>query len=201
MLAPMADPTEITCTPLASRAGDPGVWLADNVRTLREARRLSQRQLATRAGVPRATCTNLESGGANPTLSVLVKVAAALQVSVDELIAPPRAVFQVFSADRLRQRSRGGVAVRKLLPAPLPGLDLERLELAPGARMPGVPHTPGTQEYLACERGEVQLQVAGEVVRLQPGEVVVFRGDQRHGYGNPGAAVAVAYSAVVRAEG
>ncbi len=194
-------PPAITCTPLTSRAGDPGVWLASNVRTLRESRRFTQRQLATRSGVPRATCTNLESGAANPTLSVLLKVAAALQVSVDELIAPPRAMFQVFPAERLSQRSRGGVHVRKLLPTPLPGLDLERLALAPGARMVGVPHTPGTREYLACERGEVELTVAGEIVRLRPGEVVVFRGDQRHGYGNAGDVEAVAYSAVVRGEG
>lgn len=195
----MADAgAEITCTPLASKAGDPGVWLADNVRSLRLARGMSQRKLASRAGVPRATCTHLESGGANPTLLVLVKVAAALQVSVDELIAAPRAVLQVFPAEALRQRERGGVQVRKLLPEPLPGLDLERLALAPGARMAGVPHTVGTREYLACERGELELSVAGEVVQLTPGDVVVFRGDQRHGYGNPGRVEAVGYSAIVR---
>ncbi|MCO4760859.1 MAG: helix-turn-helix transcriptional regulator [Myxococcales bacterium] len=194
-------PPDISCTPLASRAGDPGIWLADNVRALRESRQLSQRRLATLAGVPRATCTHLESGAANPTLLVLMKVAAALQVSVDELIAPPRAVFQVFPADALRQRTKGGVHVRKLLPAPLPGLDLERLQLAAGARMAGVPHTPGTQEYLACESGEVELVVSGEVVQLKSGEIVVFRGDQRHSYGNPGKQIAVAYSAVVRNDG
>lgn len=36
----------------------------------------------------------------------------------------------------------GAVAIRKLLPEPLPGLDLERVTLPPGARMAGVPHTP-----------------------------------------------------------
>ena len=32
--------------------------------------------------------------------------------------------------------------------------------------MAGVPHTPGTREYLTCERGAVELAVAGERYRL-----------------------------------
>src|SRR5580692_8914057 len=154
--------------------------LADNIKALREARGLSQQQIAQIAGIPRATWTHLESGGANPTLAVLVKVANALQVRLDELLV----------------RKRGDVAIRKLLPEPLPGLDLERMVLPAGARMAGVPHTPGTREYLTCERGTVELAVGGERYRLAEGDVVVFRGDQRHGYHNPGAQVAVAYSAI-----
>ena len=76
--------------------------------------------------------------------------------------------------------------MRKLLPESLPGLDLERMVLPPGARMAGVPHTPGTREYLTCERGTVELAVAGERYALAEGDVVMFRGDQRHGYHNPG---------------
>ena len=54
--------------------------LADNVKAIRETRGLSQQQIAKIAGIPRATWTNLESGAANPTLAVLVKVAAAQQI-------------------------------------------------------------------------------------------------------------------------
>ena len=64
--------------------------LADNIKALRETRGLSQQQMAKAAGIPRATWTHLESGAANPTLAVLVKVAAALQVRLDELLAPAR---------------------------------------------------------------------------------------------------------------
>lgn len=34
---------------------------------------------------------------------------------------------------------------------------------------------------------------------LEPGDVVVFRGDQKHGYRNPGRGTAVAYSVVTLA--
>ena len=170
--------------------------LAANVRAIREARGLSQQQMATVAGIPRATWSHLESGTANPTLAVLVRVAAALQIRIDELLASPRTPVRHLRAADLPVRRRGPVTVRKLLPEPLPGLDLERMALLAGARMPGVPHAPGTREYLACERGTVELYVAGERFLLEPGDVVVFRGDQRHAYHNPGHDEAVAYSAI-----
>ena len=170
--------------------------LADNIRAIRETRGLSQQQIAKSAGIPRATWTHLESGAGNPTLAVLVKVAAALEVRLDELLAPPRQPARFLRADELPTRQRGQVAIRKLLPEPLPNLDLERMTLPPGARMPGVPHTPGTREYLACELGSVELAVAGERYTLAAGDVVIFRGDQRHAYHNPGKITAIAYSAI-----
>ena len=170
--------------------------LADNIRALRATRALSQQQIARAAGIPRATWTHLESGAANPTLAVLVKVANALQVRLDELLAPPRQPARLLRASELPTRERGDVHIRKLLPEPLPGLDLERMVLPAGARMAGVPHTPGTREYLTCERGTVELAVGGERYRLGEGDVVSFRGDQRHGYHNPGTATAIAYSAI-----
>lgn len=171
-------------------------YLADNMRLLRESRGLTQQQLAKLAGVPRPTWANLESGAANPTISVVVKVATALQVSVEELLAPPRVAVRHFAAERLTVRKRGVVTVRKLLPEPLPNLELDRLELPAGGQMVGVPHTPGTREYLTCERGTVELVASGQSFLLQPGDVVVFRGDQKHSYRNPGRETAIAYSVV-----
>jgi len=170
--------------------------LADNIKAIREARGLSQQQIAKAAGIPRATWTNLESGGANPTLAVLIKVANALQIRVDELLAAPRQPARHLVAADLPTRQRGEVAIRKLLPEPLPGLDIERMVLPPGARMAGVPHTPGTREYLTCERGTVELAVSGERYKLAEGDVVTFRGDQRHGYHNPSGQIAIAYSVI-----
>jgi quercetin dioxygenase-like cupin family protein len=76
-------------------------------------------------------------------------------------------------------------------------MEIDRIELPPRARMVGVPHTPGTREYLTCEAGEIVLVASGEEYRLAAGDVVAFRGDQRHSYNNPGQRAAVAYSVVV----
>ena len=176
---------------------DPAQNLAKNLRLLRASRSGSQAQLARLAGIPRATWSNLESGSANPTLAVLSSVAGALGVSLEELLAPPRRDAVVHRRATLPERHPGAAHVRRLLPDPVPGTEIERFELPPGGRFSGVPHTPGTREYLACEAGSIEVTVGGESFRAEPGDVVAFRGDQRHGYHNPGDIPAVAYSVVV----
>jgi XRE family transcriptional regulator, regulator of sulfur utilization len=171
--------------------------LASNVRQLRQARGLTQQQMAKLSRLPRATWANLESGTANPTLAVLHGVAVALQVPLEELVAQPRADAKHYPRGSLPSRKRGNVTVRSLLPDNVPGMVLERLELPPGERLIGVPHTPGTREYLTAEVGMIELVASGETFRVAPGDVVVFRGDQRHSYLNPGSEFAVGYSVVM----
>ncbi len=173
--------------------------LAANVKQLRAARGFTQQQMARLSGLPRATWANLESGAANPTLAVLHRVAGALQVSLEELLAPPRAVSRFYPRDTVPARVRGQVSVRQLLPDPIPGSEIGRMEFAPLARLTGIPHTPGTREYLTCESGEIVLVVGGETFHLRPGDVVSFRADQRHSYSNPARAPAVGYSVVLLA--
>jgi transcriptional regulator with XRE-family HTH domain len=177
-------------------ATDSAGHLAANLRRLREERGLSQQQMAGLSGVPRPTWASLESGSANPTLAVLSKVAAALQVSIEELIGPPRSSTQFFPAADRPERHRGAARVRSLLPESIPGIDFTRMEIEAGGSLTGIPHTAGTREYLTCESGTIELAAAGEVWKLGKGDALVFRGDQRHSYRNPGSAVAVAISVV-----
>ena len=78
--------------------------LSANVRRLREERGLSQQRMATISGIPRPTWASLESGSANPTLSVLTRAATALQVSIEELIGAPRTAARLFRAGEIRSR-------------------------------------------------------------------------------------------------
>lgn len=172
---------------------------ARNVRHLRTARGLTQAQVAKLAELPRATWAHLESGAANPTLAVLHRVATALHVSLEELIGGQRTAGRLVKRAALATRSQGEAVARRFLPEHVPGVELERLELPPGGRWAGVPHTPGTREYFTCEQGGFTLWVAGERFALERGDVLVFRGDQRHSYSNAGRSTAVGYSVVLLA--
>lgn len=171
--------------------------LGRNIRQLRQARGLTQQQMAKLSGLPRATWANLESGDGNPTLTVLHAVAMAFQVSLEEIVAEPRASAKLYRRGTLPTRLRGNVQVSSLLPDKVPGMQIERLELPVGGRMVGVPHTAGTREYLTCETGELELIASGESFMMQEGDVVVFRGDQRHSYVNRGKKIAIGYSVVM----
>lgn len=138
------------------------------------------------------------AASANPTLAVLSKTAQALQVSIEELIGAPRHEVQHIRAGDVRIRRRQGARIRPLVPEPLPGLEFSRLEIDPGGSMVGVPHKAGTREYLSCESGCIELIAAGEHWLLAVGDMLVFRGDQRHSYRNPdGGTVAVGISVVL----
>lgn len=56
------------------------------LRELREARFLSQQDLATKAGIARSTVIGIESGRRQPTWQTLRKLADALQVGHGELV-------------------------------------------------------------------------------------------------------------------
>ena len=171
--------------------------LADNVRRLREAHGLSQQRMSELSGVPRPTWASLESGTANPTIAVLSKAAAALQVSIEELVGAPRTEVRHFRAADIREQKRQGAHIRPLIPEAISGLEISRLKLDPSGRMVGVPHTPGTREYLTCENGRIMLIASGERWTLEEGDMLVFRGDQRHSYHNPDTSrLAIAISVV-----
>lgn len=160
--------------------------LARNLASLRHARALTQDALAKSAAVPRSTIANLESGVGNPSLIVLVKVANALAVPIDELTAPARAKVRRWPAGDVAIQSRGrGVTMRALVPEPVPEELLTLMDFAPGASMRGTPHLPGTREFFTCLTGRVTIHVVGERHDLDAGDVLGFPGNVAHSYQNP----------------
>jgi transcriptional regulator with XRE-family HTH domain len=159
--------------------------LARNLVALRSVRGLTQDALAKNSGVPRSTIANLESGDGNPSLAVLSKVAGALGVPIDELLASPRAKVRKWKRDELPAQDSGqGVATRPLVPEPVPQELLTVMDFAPDSAMRGSPHLPGTREYFTCIEGAVTITVAGDKYELTAGEVLGFPGNVPHSYRN-----------------
>jgi transcriptional regulator with XRE-family HTH domain len=69
---------------------DAGLHVAAQVRDIRKARHLSQRQLAGRMQVPRTYISKIENGKAIPTLGSLERLAEALEVDVSQLVRDAR---------------------------------------------------------------------------------------------------------------
>jgi transcriptional regulator with XRE-family HTH domain len=178
---------------------DTATHLARNVAAVRRLRNFSQAQLAAAAGLPRSTVTHIESGQGNPSLSNLVRVAGALGVGLDELVSAPRADLLLVRADDVprQERASGRVSIRKLLPARIHGLEIDRILVQPRSSMRGKPHLSGTKEYLHCLGGQLQVLVAGTMVAVRQGDVLAFAGDQPHSYRNPDQVPAEALSVVV----
>src|SRR5437899_4219009 len=101
--------------------------LAERLQKLRETRRLTQAELGRKAGMAAASISHFETGQRTPSLDSLVKLADALQVSVDTLLgrAPVEATAQLDPV--FLQASRASAQtldiVRRVTAALLSGVD------------------------------------------------------------------------------
>jgi len=82
-------PQLVTTQPIPASA-EAGLQVAGQVREIRSARHLSQRQLAGRMQVPRTYISKIENGKAIPTLGSLERLANALEVEMSQLVRDSR---------------------------------------------------------------------------------------------------------------
>lgn len=81
--------------------------LCANLRRLRTAKGLSQGELAEAAQLSRVGYRNIESGGAAPRVDSLMRLAAALGVRLEELLAPVRTLHRVRFRAQKKMTTRG----------------------------------------------------------------------------------------------
>lgn len=93
---------------MAPAQGDPLILFGLRVKELRALQGMTQEELAEACGLFRTYLSRIESGRANPTLTVLLGLARALTVEPSDLLRPPvkKAAKRVLSKQPL---SRGRV--------------------------------------------------------------------------------------------
>lgn len=78
----------------------------------------------------------------NPSLTNLVKISAAFQVSLEELLSRPRSDCALILSEHvpMQEKNRGQSRFYKLLPDKIRGLEIDRIEIEVGGTMSGHPH-------------------------------------------------------------
>ncbi len=158
------------------------------IKTRRKDKKLSLDELSRRAGVSKGMLVEIEKGSANPSIAILCKIAAALSLSVADIVnvtAAPSA-FLVKRPDMpvLWQGDSGGSA-RLLAGTRGPDmLELWRWEMYPGEKFTSSGHPSGTVELLHVEEGSLTLTVEQSELQVPEGNAVVARTDIPHGYAN-----------------
>ena len=178
--------------------------LGRQVRDTRTTRRLSLEALAARAGVSRSMLSEVERGSKVPTVLVLDRIATALDTSIARLLGEER-----LARVTVLRRGEQDVVVdpagweRRILSPVLPGVEFEfmRTTIAPGVDA-GVfaPHAGGSREYVAMERGTLQLTIDGTSHLLRAGDSAYYAGDCHHQFVNPGREPCVYYLAMALTE-
>ena len=168
-----------------------------NLKRLRRRRGHSIERLARLSGVSRAMISQIELGRSVPTIALLWKLARALEVPFAALTSETGAGGTVVlrgSKAKTLTLADGAFTSRALFP-----FDSERrvefyqLTLAGHGVEIAQPHAAGTVENLVVAVGEIEIDVAGAVHRLQPDDAILFEADVPHSYRNIGATTAIMY--------
>jgi transcriptional regulator with XRE-family HTH domain len=168
-----------------------------NLRRLRSRRGLTLERLAQRSGVSRAMLSQIELGQSAPTITLLWKVARALDVTFSALITQHgAAVPTVLSAraSKLLTNHNGTFSSRALFPFDKPRrTEFYELRLKVAGEERADPHPLGTQENLVVTGGVVEIGVDESTHRLSAGDAIVFSADVAHSYRNVGPVDVVMY--------
>lgn len=157
--------------------------IAHSLRHEREAAGISVSELARRAGVSKATISQLESGSGNPSVETLWAIGDALGIPfatlVDERTTAPRLIRV---GDHAGVPSAAAPYLATLLSAASPGTrrDIYLIQAEPGVPRRSLPHHPGTTEHVVLVSGEALIGPAEQPELLHPGDYLSYRGDAPH---------------------
>ena len=163
--------------------------LGGKLRRFREARGLSQRELARRAGISNATVSQIESNTISPSVGALKRILDALPVPMADFFAEdqPAAEQIFFKADDLMEIGRGGVSYRQV------GRDLsgkalqilsERYEVGGSSGRSHLRHE-GEDGGIVL-KGQLEVIVGDKRQVLGPGEAYYFKSNEPHRFRNVG---------------
>ena len=145
---------------------------------LRTQRGMTLAELSGATGISVSTLSRLESGGRKPTLELLLPIAAAHQVPLDELVAaPPVGDPRV----RLRPRTSHGMTVLPLTERP-GGLQAFKM-LIPYRGDDPDPRVHEGYEWLYVLDGRLRLVLGAHDVVLGAGEAAEFDTHVPHWFG------------------
>jgi transcriptional regulator with XRE-family HTH domain len=161
---------------LASTLGQVGPRL----RALRRQRETTLTALAEATGISVSTLSRLESGQRRPTLELLLPLARAHGVQLDDLVGAPA------TGDprvHLRPVSRGDMTMIPLTRR-AGGIQAYKLIIGARARMSPVAKTHEGYEWLYVLDGQLRIMLGDQDFLLQPGEAAEFSTRVPHWFGN-----------------
>lgn len=128
----------------------------------------------------------IEKGVANPSIAILCKVAAALGVSVADIVnvahAPDAWLIENSEMPRLWQGEQGGYAQLLAGTRGPDMIELWRWQMFAGEAFRSAGHSSGTLELLHVEQGTLALTVGEQTLVVQQGCAAVARTDMPHAY-------------------
>jgi transcriptional regulator with XRE-family HTH domain len=151
------------------------------LRHLRNQRGITLVELSAATGISKSTLSRLEAGQRRPSLELLLPIAQAHKVPLDELVGAPEVGDPRI---RLAPEVRGGRTVVPLTREPR-GVHAWKVVIPPERRKPEL-RTHDGYEWLYVLAGELRLILADHDITMTVGEVAEFDTRLPHWFGAAG---------------
>jgi transcriptional regulator with XRE-family HTH domain len=157
--------------------------IGERLRYLRGRHKLSQRELAKRAGVTNSTISLIESNQMNPSVGALKRILDGIPIGLSEFFAiePERPHQAFFRADELIEIGKGRISFRQLGES-MSGRKLQILKehYQPGADTGRVLLVHDGEEGGIVISGRIEVTVGDERRILGPGDAYYFESRRPH---------------------
>jgi transcriptional regulator with XRE-family HTH domain len=150
------------------------------LRRLRERRGVTLTAMAAKTGISKSTLSRLESGQRKPSLELLLPLAKAHHLPLDELVGAPRVGDPRV---RMQPKTRNGRLVYPLTDGQV-GMAVWKVVIPPETDRQLRTHAG--YEWLYVLAGEMQLILGEHDLTLKPGEVAEFDTRLPHWFGPTG---------------
>ncbi len=161
--------------------------IANNLKNMREQKKLSLDKVASMTGVSKSMLGQIERGESNPTITTVWKIANGLKVPFTSLVDEPKIDYMIVSKadvdpvqdDLGKVRTYPFFPYREDQPYEIYMSDMDK-----GAYMEGASHGEGSYEVITVFQGELTMRVNDEELVLKAGSGLGFWADKPHIYHN-----------------
>ena len=163
--------------------------ISENLKRLREQRKMSLDTVARLSGVSKSMLGQIERGEVNPTISTMWKISNGLKVSFSQLLSRPQAEFDVVEGASVQPLLEDGGHYRNYPLFLFDGkhrFEILHIELDPAGHLEAEPHPKGTQEFITVFSGELLVRVDGQNLVARPYDAIRIKADRPHQYQNIG---------------
>jgi XRE family transcriptional regulator, regulator of sulfur utilization len=169
--------------------------LGKTIQRLRKAYNLSLSELAEQSGVAKSIISQIERNETNPTLATIWRLSQALDVSIEKVLAAHEDdpfIEHVSRADTPVLLSEDGKVRLAIIGwiRTVEWLQIYDVTAEPGGELDSEGHQRGSIECLSVMEGQLEVEVADRVEKVEEGETVRYRCDRRHIVRNTGAVLA-----------
>lgn len=163
--------------------------IAENLKRIREERKLSLDTVARLSGVSKSMLGQIERSEVNPTVSTVWKIANGLKISFTSMMSRPERDIELVPRDQVLSFIEDEGRFRNYAMFPFDEtrrFEMYMVEVDPGGSLAAEGHLPGSQEFITVSQGVITVGVGDAEYVVEQGNALRFKADMPHSYRNTG---------------